>query len=132
MALSIKFIIRYRYFVLGLLLIITAGFGYIASRGVIASSIGNLFFGDDHPEYGRYKKRIREFANDEVFIVANHDPDFLSPQKLQNLDTVIEKIKAIPDVGRVDSIINAQHTFARDDTLYVKKYADEVIDQPDR
>ena len=132
MTLSIKFIIRYRYFVLGLLLIITAGFGYIASRGVIASSIGNLFFGDDHPEYGRYKKRIREFANDEVFIVAYHDPDFLSPLKLHQLDAVIEKIKAIPDVGRVDSIINAQHTFARDDTLYVKKYADEVIDQPDR
>ncbi|MBW2410547.1 MAG: MMPL family transporter [Deltaproteobacteria bacterium] len=132
MTLFIKFIIRYRFFVLGLLLIITAGFGYIASQGVIASSIGHLFFGDDHPEYGRYKKRIREFANDEVFIVAYHDPEFLLPQKLHQLDAVIQKIKEIPDVGRVDSIINAQHTFAREDTLFVKKYAEEVIDRPDR
>ena len=132
MTLSLKFIIRYRFFVLGLLLLITGAFAFIASRGVIASSIGNLFFGDDHPEYSRYKNRIREFANDEVFIIAYHDPDFLSPLKLQQLEGVIEKIKEIPEVGRVDSILNAQHTFASDDTLVVKKYADEVIDQPDR
>jgi len=132
MTLSIKFIIRYRFFVLGLLLLITGAFAYIASQGIIASSIGNLFFGDDHPEYGRYKKRIREFANDEVFIIAYQDPDFLNPDKLQQLEGVIEKIKEIPDVGRVDSIINAQHTFARDDTLYVKRYANEVIDRSDR
>ena len=97
MTISIKFIIRYRFFVLGLLLLITGGFAFTASQGVIASSIGNLFFGDDHPEYGRYKKRIREFANDEVFIIAYHDPDFLTPAKLQKLEGVIEKIKAIPD-----------------------------------
>ncbi len=132
MTLSIKFIIRYRFFVLGLLLLITGAFAFIASQGVIASSIGNLFFGDDHPEYSRYKHRIREFANDEVFIIAYHDPDFLSPLKLQQLEGVIEKIREIPEVGRVDSILNAQHTFAVDDTLYVKKYADEVIEQPDR
>jgi predicted RND superfamily exporter protein len=132
MTLSIKFIIRYRYFILVLLLLSTGAFAYIASQGIIASSIGNLFFGDDHPEYGRYKKRIREFANDEVFIIAYHDPDFLTPGNLNKLEGVIEKIKAIPDVGRVDSIINAQHTFARDDTLYVKKYANEVIERPDR
>jgi predicted RND superfamily exporter protein len=132
MTTSIKFIIRYRFFVLGLLLLITGAFAFIASQGIIASSIGNLFFGDDHPEYSRYKHRIREFANDEVFIIAYHDPHFLSPLKLQQLKGVIEKIKEIPEVGRVDSILNAQHTFAVDDTLYVKQYADEVIDQPDR
>jgi predicted RND superfamily exporter protein len=130
MTLSIKFIIRYRFFILGLLLLITGVFAYIASKGIIASSVGNLFFGDDHSEYSHYKKRIREFANDEVFIIAYRDPDFLSPSKLHKLDGIIEKIKAIPDVGRVDSILNAQHTFVLDDTLYVKKYAEEAFDQP--
>ena len=47
----IKLIIRYRFLVLALILLMTVGFAGIASRGVIASSIGNLFFGDDHPEY---------------------------------------------------------------------------------
>ena len=130
MTLSIKFIIRHRFLVLGLLLLITGAFAYNASQGVIASSIGNLFFGDDHPEYSRYKKRIREFANDEVFIIAYHDPDFLFPEKLNKLEVVVDRIKEIPDVGRVDSIINAQHTFARDDTLYVERYADQVIERP--
>ena len=40
----IKLIIRYRFLVLALILLMTAGFAAIASRGVIASSIGNLFF----------------------------------------------------------------------------------------
>ncbi len=132
MTLSIKFIIRYRFFVLGLLLLVTGAAACIATQGVIASSIGNLFFGDDHPEYNLYKQRIREFANDEVFIIAYYDPDFLSPLKLQQLEAVIEKIREIPEVGRVDSILNAQHTFALGETLYVRKYADEVIDQPER
>ena len=127
----IKLIIRYRILVLAAILLITAGFAAIASQGVIASSIGNLFFGDDHPEYRDYTQRIREFANDEVVIIAYDDPDFLTPTKLEKLQQIHKKIEAISDVGRVDSLINAQHTYAIDDTLYVEKYSDEIRRRPE-
>ena len=127
----IKLIIRYRILVLAIIVFITAGFAAIASQGVIASSIGNLFFGDDHPEYKDYRKRIRDFANDEVFIIAYDDPDFASSANIDKLQQIHDNIENLSDVGRVDSLINAQHTYAIDDTLYVEKYGDELRQQPE-
>lgn len=127
----IKLIIRYRMLVLAVIVLITAGFAAVASQGVIASSIGNLFFGDSHPEYKDYRKRIREFANDEVFILAYDDPDFASAANLDKLQQIHDKIENLADVGRVDSLINAQHTYAIGDTLYVEKYGDELRQKPE-
>ncbi len=125
-------LIKYRFFVLAALIGITAIFGAIASQGVIASSVGNLFFGEDHPGFKQYRQRIREFANDEVFIVIYRDEDLLSENSLKRLEKVIGKIENIPEVGRVESPLSAQHTFAEDDTLYVNKYVDEALEQPDK
>ena len=36
------------------MLLETAGFAAIASQSVIASSTGNLFFGEDYSEYSEY------------------------------------------------------------------------------
>ena len=127
----IRLIIRYRFSVLVLVFGITLTFGAIASQGIFASSIGNLFFGDDHPGFVKYKQRIREFANDEVFIIIYKDANLLSEESLKRLQKVVEKIEEIPEVGRIDSLLNAQHTFAIEDTLYVNKYADEALEQPD-
>ena len=122
-------LIRHRFPVIGLLLIITILFGATALQGTIASSIANIFFGEDHPEFNAYKQRIREFANDEVFIVTYRDDDLLSGKSLDRLERVVEKIEDIPEVGRVDSLLNAQHVFAEDDTLYVNKYVDEALEE---
>ncbi|MCP4107961.1 MAG: MMPL family transporter [Desulfobacteraceae bacterium] len=125
----IEFIIRRRFLVLTLLMLVTIAFGYVSSKAIIASSIVNLFF-SEQSEYKTYKELIREFANDEVFIIAFNDPDLLSEQSLKRLDNVVRTIRHIPDVSRVDSIINAQHVFARDDTLYIRKYGNEALEHP--
>lgn len=127
----IRFIIRWRMFVLGIIFLITAVFGAITTRGVIASSIGNIFFGD-HPDYQHYLERIQDFASDEVFIISYADADPLSPASLKKLASVVNEIAEIPDVGRIDSILNAQHTFAENDTLHVYKYGREALDNPGR
>ncbi len=124
-------IIQYRFIVLVLLFVITTVFGAVASQGIFASSIGTLFFGDDHPGFVKYKQRIREFVSDEVFIIIYRDTNLLSEESLERLQNVIEKIEEISEVGRIDSLLNAQHTFAIEDTLYVNKYADEALEQPD-
>lgn len=127
----VALIIRYRFLVLALLAVITVVFGAIVSQGIFATSLGNLFFGEDHPGYVEYKQRIREFANDEVFIIIYKDKNLLAEESLNRLQGVVEKIEEIPDIGRVDSLLNAQHTFAIEDTLYVNKYVDEALEQPD-
>ncbi len=125
----IEFIIRRRFLILALLTLVTVAFGYASSQAIIASSVVNLFF-SKQSEYSTYKELIREFANDEVFIIAFEDPDLLSEQSLKRLDNAVRTIRDIPDVSRVDSIINAQHVFARDDTLYIRKYGNEALEQP--
>ena len=119
----IKLIIRYRFLVLALILLMTAGFAAIASRGVIASSIGNLFFGEDHPEYSDYKQRIREFANDEVFIIAYDDADFLSsPKARQKIRSYFKKLELqeFIDTGK-------ELFFKRARKIHLKAKTDEDI-----
>jgi predicted RND superfamily exporter protein len=128
----ILLLIKYRFVVLAGLFIMTAIFGAIALQGVIASSVANIFFGENHPGYNAYRQRIQDFASDEVFIVIYKDNDLLSEASLKRLESVIGKIENIPEVARVDSLVNAQHIFAEDEILYVNKYVDEAREQPER
>lgn len=124
-------LIRHRFPVLAVILIITTIWGVIALQGTLASSVENVFFGKDHAEFQAYKQRIREFANDEVFIVIYKDKDILSEQSLARLKNVVGKIERIPEVGRVDSLLTAQHVFSDGETLYVEKYVDEAYENPE-
>lgn len=125
----ISLVIRYRFFILGFLLLVTGLAGANISRGVIASSISNLFLGESK-EYHVYRDYVKEFGNDEVFIVAFEDPDMLSRGSLERLRGIIDQIRAIPEVWRVDSIDSAQHVFVSEDVLHIKRYAEEALAQP--
>ncbi|MCP4686597.1 MAG: MMPL family transporter [Desulfobacterales bacterium] len=126
----IQFIIRRRYFVLGLIFLITAASLASASRGVIATSMIKLFF-SQKTEYNLYRERMSEFANDEVFIIAFEDPNPFSTRSIKRLEAVIEKIEEMPDVERVDSILNAQHIFSRGDALHIEKFGEEALARPE-
>lgn len=128
----ILLLIRHRFIVLAVIFILTAIFGAIALQGVIASSVANIFFGEKHPGYNAYRQRIEEFASDEVFIAIYQDDDLLSEASLERLEGLVGKIGNIPEVARVDSLLNAQHVFAEEDTLYVNNYIDEAREQPER
>ena len=121
-------ILRYRVVVLVAILIITIVFVGIASHGVYSSAIAKLFFGEKHPGFLRYKERIREFANDEMVIVIYKDAHLFSSASLARLEQVVEQIEDLSEIRRVDSLLNTQHIFGEEDTLYVEKYADEALD----
>lgn len=125
-------ILRYRVVVLVTILIITIVFVSIASHGVYSSAIAKLFFGEEHPGFLRYQQRIREFANDEMVIVIYKDTHLFSSASLARLEQVVEQIEALPEIRRVDSLVNAQHIFGEGDTLYVEKYMDEALDNQEQ
>ncbi len=127
----ITWIIRYRVVVLILLLVITGMFAAFALQGVFASTLGGIFFGDDHQGYTRYRQRIREFASDDVVIIVYKDEHPLSEKSLRRLEGVVAQLEDLLYVVRVDSLLNAQHTFAEEDTLYANRYADEALEQPE-
>lgn len=126
----IQFIIRNRLIVLITVMLLTFLFGGIASTGVYSSSIAKLFFGEDHPGYQRYRKRIREFANDEMVIVVYRDPALFSPASLNRLQTAVDTIDAMPEIRRVDSLLNAQRIYGKDDTLYIDRYSARARKKP--
>ena len=132
MAAYIRWILRHKLFLVLLLAAITLIFAAIAMQGVFASTLGGLFFGDDHQGYKSYQQRIREFASDEVVLVTYQDEHLLSEQSLSRLERVVEELEMLPAVARVDSLLNTQHSVGDDDTLSVNLYADEALEFPER
>ncbi|MCP4397350.1 MAG: MMPL family transporter [bacterium] len=128
----IRWILRHKFFVLSLLSGITLVFAAIAMQGVFASTLGGLFFGDDHQGYKSYQQRIREFASDDVILVAYQDEHLLSEQSLSRLERLVDELEMLPAVARIDSLLNAQHSVGEGDTLYVNMYADEALEEPER
>ncbi len=125
------FVLRHRYGVLIACGIITAISLANISRAVIATSIGKLFLGES-PAYQDYVARTELFGNDEILIIGIDATDILQPAQQERLQKAIDEIEEIPSVGRVESVLNAQHIWLRDDTLLVTRYAREAAEQPDR
>ncbi len=124
-------IIRYRVAILAVVLIMSVAFGVIAAQGVYSSVIAKLFFGENHPGFTRYRERIREFTNDEMIIVIYKDAYLFSAASLTQLEQVVEQIEMLPEIRRADSLLNAQHTFGVEDTLYINHYVDEALEDPE-
>ncbi len=80
----IRFVTTHKRLVLVLLGLVTLLAVFSISRGVIASSMGQMFLGE-HPGYPVYQERIRQFVSDEVILVAFEHPDPLSEKNLQKL-----------------------------------------------
>ena len=127
----IALIIRHRIIVLAVALAISLLSGFIASKGTYSSSIPKLIFGENHKGYKEYKKRIIEFTNDEMIIFIYKDNNIFSEKSIARLEKVVEKIQENPEVRRVDSLLNAQHTYSKEDTLYIEKYVDQARNQPE-
>jgi hydrophobe/amphiphile efflux-3 (HAE3) family protein len=111
------------------LLVLTGLFAWSASRGVVASSLSNLFLGEN-PNYDSYKKRVEQFANDEAFAVAFDDPAPFSLKSIERLKSIVKEIEAIKDIGRVESLLNAQHIHGTDESLIVEKYYKQALKNP--
>ena len=127
----IEFVIQRRIWILLGLGCLTVVFGAIASQGVFASSLVDLFLGEN-PAYEVYQRRIRQFANDEVFVIAYPDPTPLAPQSLKRLQRLVKRIKKIEDIARVESILDAQKISGDADSLMVEKYAYLAQKRPDK
>ena len=126
-----RFVLRHRLVVVMLCLLLTALFALTISRAVIASSFTKLFFGDS-AKYQAYRERTRRFGNDEVFVVAYEDPDPLSRASLRRLESAVARVRAMPDVARVDSLLNIQRLWAEDNALCFERYSKAARKEPAR
>lgn len=122
----LRFILRHRWLILLIIIIITTAACVIASKGVVSSSIGGLFLGEN-PEYHKYLNRADDFGSDDVIILAMDDPDFLSPSHQDRIKEAVNEIAGMPHVMDVRSALDVQEINGTDETLYVNTYAHKVL-----
>ncbi|MFC1849635.1 RND family transporter [candidate division CSSED10-310 bacterium] len=130
MRLYIRFIISHRLIVIGLLFLITFGALLSLYQGTIASSMSN-FLGDSSA-YQDYQKRIREFSNDEIIIIAVEDEAPLSLSSITRLELVVRKLKKLKGVRRVHSILDAREMKVTADVLTLDNYVAKAKAQPEQ
>ena len=125
-----RFILRFRWPILALMAIITGAAGWMITHGVIASTIGGMFLGDN-PAYKSYLQRSVQFGNNDVLVIALEEPDLLSPPVQTRLATALDKVRSLENVRSVRSALDAQEIRSQDDTLLVNTYAQRVLDRPE-
>ena len=93
------------------------------SRAVIASSVGDLFFGDA-PQYLEYLDLIEEFGSDEVIAIAYEEPDPFAAESLGKLERIRAALEAHPEIARTTSLLDLERIQDLEGTLHVDRYAE--------
>ena len=126
-----RIILAHRTVVSVVLLGITIAAGFMISHAVIASSVARLFLGES-PAYMSYLERMRAFGSDEVALYGFESDDLLGPAGIERLRTVVEKIQEMPEIGRVDTLLDVQQINRVHGGLHVAVYVDEAELEPGR
>jgi len=111
--------------------ILTALSVWSVSRGALANSLGDLFFGNS-PAYARYIELIQKFGSDENFAIAYEEADPLSPRALERLAKIVETIEEHPDVQKTSSLLDLDRIHAVDGLLQVDSYVDAARADPEQ
>ncbi|MBM4372169.1 MAG: MMPL family transporter, partial [Deltaproteobacteria bacterium] len=127
----LRFLLRRRVVVLAVLVALTAASVWVLGRGVLATSLGALFLGDD-PDYEVYKDRVLELGGDTVVLVGYEDEELLSRDSLDRLERATARIRAMPDVARVESLLDASRIHGADGMVRITRYAEEARRHPER
>ena len=127
----IRLILRHRWLVLLGLAVISLASVASLSRAVIATSMEKMML-VENPAYASYKVRAEEFGGDELLIVAYDEPDPLSEDALNRLESAVTRLSALPEVSDVFSLMDAVEMVEEDGMLLVRTYAEAARDDPAR
>ena len=108
-----------------ILLVIPAALG--ASRLTISTD-QNIFFGENNPEYLDYQHLEDSFGSDQsiVFVIKSNDGSIFTRDNLQSLYALTERAWTIPNVRKVNSLTNFQHSYASGDDIFVAPLVDDA------
>lgn len=126
-----SWVLRNRVSMLVVIAILTVLSVWSVSRGALANSLGDLFFGNS-PAYARYIELIQKFGSDENFAIAYEEADPLSPRALERLAEIVETIEEHPDVQKTSSLLDLDRIHAVDGLLQVESYVDAARADPEQ
>lgn len=114
-----------------IVLVIVGALGYLSTwlDTMEVDTSNEVYLHEDDPARVSYRAFQEEFGRDErLVIVVESDGDIVNERFLRQLEALHERLKAVPQVDEVESLINARLTIGRDDELIVK---DLLEDWPD-
>lgn len=126
-----RFVLRYRIFILAGIGVITAVWFYVMLQGTIATSLGNIFLGEN-PSYQAYKERVADFGGDGFIVIAFEEEDLFDAGTVLRLREAVAGIEALPDIDRVQSVLEAGRIEGSGSGLEVRRYLDEALAHPER
>nr|HPQ68218.1 MMPL family transporter [bacterium] len=127
----IRFVIRYRVWVLAAVALVTIAAGVVMSRAVLASSIGKMFLGES-PAYRQYLERNRQFGDNDVLVVVVAETAPLGPAGQERLRRGAAAVGELRGIVNVRSLLDAQRVDGSGDELRVDRFADLIAAQPER
>ncbi len=124
----VRFILRWRILVSGLVILTTAVLGWQAARVGFDNSIETYFQEDDIEQYRRF---LDLFGTDEIIAVAFDDADVFAPATLRLIDRISERLEELPHVRRVLSLTTAKVVFGDEEAVYFDPLIREVPSSPE-
>lgn len=86
------------------------------------------FLNEGDQKIVQYNKFKDMFGKDQAFIINIEVEDIFDPTFIQNLRDFHQQLEnEVPYVKTVDSLVNARHTYGRDDTLFIEDLLPEQL-----
>jgi len=127
----IRLIVRYRFIVMGLLLLVTTLSGGVLSTLQLSGSLVDLFLGAS-PKYERYQERVKTFGSDVFIIIAFEEDNLLSKASIEKLQTVVREIEGLSRIKKVKTILDLQEVQIIQGMPVAEKLVDIALRQPGR
>ena len=115
--------VKYRKIYLAILFLNLAFFSFFLKDLKITGST-NKFFIENDPSYQFYLKTTEKFGSDNTLVVAIRGNDLFTHNKLVKINHLIEDIKRIKGIIKVDSIFNQQNIIYRNGELHTNVFVD--------
>ena len=124
-----EWILKWRYLVIILSLVVVAIIGSGAPNLMPFSNDYRVFFSKDNPQLNAFENLQDTYTKDDnvMFVISPKNGNVFTPENLTAIKAITEEAWQIPHSIRVDSVTNFQHTYAEEDDLIV----DDLVPEPE-
>ena len=125
-----KWVIQYRWLVVGITLGVLIATGY-GARFLGFNSDYNAFFGEENPQLQAMDALQNKYTSDKnIFIgIAPQDGNVFTKNTLAAIEELVTKLWQTPHSSRVDALTNFQYTRAEGDDLFVGDLVEQAADK---
>lgn len=121
----VQFLYHYRFFLLGIVIILTVVFSLFIPN-LKMDNTPRVWFSSKDPTYASFKKFQNEFSEVGSFIIALESDKLFSVPVMQYIKKKTEEIELLPSIERVQSLANANKIIATKEGLEIRPLLQDI------